>query len=49
MTEYFILNAIKKYNHGKWQSYTSHIKDALVTIDKENRNNFVNAEIYFKK
>ena len=48
MTEYFILNAIKKYNNEKWQSYTSHIKDALVTIDKENENNFVNAEIHFK-
>ncbi|HIF9430202.1 TPA: hypothetical protein ACX6R9_002138 [Photobacterium damselae] len=49
MTEYFILTAIKKYNNEKWQSYTSHIKDALVTIDNENRKNFYNAEIYFKK
>lgn len=49
MMEYFVLNAIKKYNNDKWQLYTAHIKEALIAIDSENTKNFVKADIYFKK
>ncbi|MEG2533700.1 MAG: hypothetical protein RSB04_11875 [Gordonibacter sp.] len=48
MTEYFILKSIKKYNKEKWDSYTQHIKDALISIDEVNRRNFIKAEIYFE-
>ncbi|NMT27342.1 hypothetical protein [Serratia marcescens] len=49
MTEFFVLNAIKKYNNNKWQFYTGHIKEALIAIDKENIKNFIEADMYFKK
>lgn len=48
MTEYFVLNSIKKYNREKWDFYTQHIKDALISIDEVNRDNFTKAEIYFE-
>lgn len=48
MTESFILNAIRRYNRNKWSFYTKHIKDALVSIDKTNRENFIKADIYFE-
>lgn len=48
MTEYFILNSIRKYNRDKWSFYTQHIKDALISTDRTNRENFIKADIYFE-
>ncbi|MCU1739866.1 MULTISPECIES: hypothetical protein [unclassified Pseudomonas] len=48
MTEYFVLNSIKKYNRNKWDLYTQHIKNALASIDETNKNNFIKADIYFE-
>ncbi|MDE1312613.1 hypothetical protein G6Z90_15710 [Vibrio aestuarianus subsp. cardii] len=47
--EYFVLNSIRKYNSIKWELYTSHIRLALMSLDKENRNNFVAADMYFQR
>jgi hypothetical protein len=48
MTEYFVLNSIRKYNKNKWNLYTQHIKDALIATNESNRNNFIKADIYFE-
>jgi hypothetical protein len=48
MTEYFILNSIKKYNKNKWDYYTQHIKDALIEINETNNQNFIKANIHFE-
>ncbi len=49
MVEYFVLNSIRKYNSSKWGFYTNHIKLALINLDKDNRNNFVEADMYFER
>lgn len=49
MTECFVLNAIKKYNKVKWDAYVERIRDALIDVEKENRNRFVEADMYFNK
>ena len=48
MTEYFVLDSIKKYNRKKWDFYTEHIKGALILMDETNEKNFTKAGIYFK-
>jgi len=48
MTETFILSSIKKYNATKWDLYTKDIRDALIDIDKINRKNFIDADIFFE-
>ncbi len=48
MTEYFVLNCLKKYNRKKWDFYTQHIKDALILINETNKDNFIKAGIYFE-
>jgi hypothetical protein len=47
--EYFVLNAIRKYNSSKWDYYTGNIKTALIHLDKENSNNFIKADMYFER
>ena len=49
LTEYFVLNAIKKYNKSKWDLYVGHIRDALVDVEEENRKRFVDADMYFSQ
>lgn len=49
MTEFFVLNAIKKYNKVKWDAYVGRIRDALVDVKEENRKRFVEADVYFNK
>jgi hypothetical protein len=48
MTEYFVLNSIKKYNRDKWHFYTKHIEEALISIGENNRNKFIEADIHFE-
>jgi hypothetical protein len=49
MTQYFVLRAIKKYNNDKWLFYTGHIKESLIAINEENKQNFIAADMYFEK
>ncbi len=48
LTEYFVLNAIKRYNKVKWDEYVGRIRDALVYVNEENKNRFVEADMYFE-
>lgn len=48
-TQYFVLKTIKKYNNKKWQFYTAHIKEKLISISEKNVKNFIDADVYFKK
>lgn len=47
--EFFVLDAIRKYNSVKWEFYTGHIKAALLSLHRENIKNFSGADMFFRQ